>query len=47
MIVEPKDPGEYRYGEEFEGEFPKRWESHWVSAVDEVTLKKEKADLAA
>ena len=28
VIVE--DPGEYRYGEEFESEFPKPGESHWV-----------------
>ena len=39
VIVEPKDPGECRYGDEFEGEFPKPGGSHWVSAVDEVTLK--------
>ena len=39
VIVEAQYPGECRYGEEFEGEFPKPGESHWVSAVDEVTLK--------
>ena len=39
VIVEPKDPGECRYGEEFESESPKPGESHWVSAVDEVTFK--------
>ena len=39
-------PGEYRYGEEFEGPLPGKGE-HWVSTGDEAILKKERADLAA
>lgn len=44
-VIEPcPTPGEYRYGEEFEGEFPKKGE-HWVSAADELVVKQGKADL--
>jgi hypothetical protein len=39
-------PGEYRYGEEFEGPLPGKGE-HWVSTGDEALLKQERADLAA
>jgi hypothetical protein len=47
VIVDPKEKGEYRYGEEIEGEFPKDGD-HWASAVaDAALLKKEKEDLAA
>jgi hypothetical protein len=45
VIKDPLSPGEYRYGEEFEGEFPKHGQ-HWASAADELVLKQERADLA-
>jgi hypothetical protein len=39
-------PGEYRYGEEFEGPLPGKGE-HWVSTGDAAVLKQERDDLAA
>ena len=45
-VIKPAlSPGEYRYGEEFEGGFHKKGQ-HWASAADELVLKQEKADLA-
>ena len=46
VIKDPPEKGEYRYGEEFEGEFPEAGE-HWASAGDAALLKKEREDLAA
>ena len=46
VIKHPPEKGEYRYGEEFEGEFPEKGQ-HWASAGDAAVLKKEREDLAA
>jgi hypothetical protein len=46
VIKDPPEKGEYRYGEEFEGEFPEKGE-HWASAGDAAVLKQEREDLAA
>ena len=46
VIKDPPDIGEYRYGEEMEGEFPGKGE-RWASAGDAAELKKEKDELDA
>ena len=46
VIKDPPEKGEYRYGEELEGEFPEKGE-HWASARDAAVLKQEREDLAA
>ena len=45
-VIKPAtSPGEYRYGEELECDFPKK-EEHWATAADERVRKADLDDLA-